>query len=88
MKTSKSLREGTMKSNIKNIQGRKQASPPPPTKLIEQFSSLRDENIELLKTLAEIAKGEGRYDMDKLKHAGNTIEDMKKLAEQAIKATE
>jgi hypothetical protein len=42
------------------------------------------ERNELLETLVEISKGEGRYDMDQLKHASNTIEDMKELAEEAI----
>jgi hypothetical protein len=41
----------------------------------------RDKCIEALK---EIAKGEGRYDMDKLKHAENTIEDMKQIANDII----
>ncbi len=40
---------------------------------------------ELLKALKEIAKGGGRYDMDMLKHASNTIEDMITLAKTAIK---
>jgi len=44
---------------------------------------------EMLEALKEISKGNGRYDMDKLKHASNTIEDMKELAISAIKkATE
>lgn len=38
-----------------------------------------------LDALREIAKGEGRYNMDQLKHASNTIEDMKGLALLAIK---
>lgn len=47
-----------------------------------QFSKM---NTKLLKALAEILKGEGRYDMDQLKHASNTIEDMKLIAKEAIK---
>lgn len=38
----------------------------------------------MLEALKEIAEGKGRYDTDKLKHAGNTIEDMIKLATDAI----
>ena len=38
----------------------------------------------MLETLKEIAKGEGAYDMNKLKHAANTIRDMKKLASDLI----
>lgn len=39
---------------------------------------------ELLIALKEISKGEGLYSTDKLKHAENTIEDMKKIAIDAI----
>lgn len=39
---------------------------------------------ELLSALKEISKGEGVYSTDKLKHAENTIEDMKKIAIDAI----
>ena len=44
---------------------------------------------KMLEALIEISKGQGRYDMDRLRHAANTIEDMKELAIEAIKeATE
>jgi len=50
---------------------------------------LLEQRNELLEALKEISKGEGRYDMDKLIHASNTIEDMKNIAKEAIKkATE
>lgn len=39
---------------------------------------------KMLEALKEIAEGKGRYDTDKLKHASNTIEDMIKLATDAI----
>lgn len=39
---------------------------------------------ELLIALKEISKGEGIYSTDKLKHAENTIEDMKKIAIDAL----
>jgi len=42
----------------------------------------------LLEALTEISEGKGRYDMDKLRHAANTIEDMIKIAKSAIKLTE
>lgn len=35
-------------------------------------------------TLREIAKGEGRFSLDPLKHASNTVEDMKALADAAL----
>lgn len=38
----------------------------------------------MYEALKEIAEGKGRYDTDKLKHASNTIEDMIKLATDAI----
>jgi hypothetical protein len=43
---------------------------------------------ELLEALKEIAKGAGPYSLDPLKHASNTIEDMKELALAAIKRVE
>lgn len=46
---------------------------------------IRKQRNDLLEALKEIAKGEGRYDMDQLKHASNTVEDMKNLALTAIK---
>ena len=39
---------------------------------------------KLVGALREIAKGEGRYSMDQLTHAANTIEDMKALAVAAL----
>jgi len=43
---------------------------------------------EMLEKLKEIAKGDGAYDMDQLKYAGNCIENMKSLALGAIKSAE
>jgi uncharacterized phage-associated protein len=42
----------------------------------------------MLETLKEIAKGQGRYAEDKLRHCANAVEDMMKLAEEAIKQVE
>lgn len=39
---------------------------------------------EMLEALTEISKGEGAYDMDKLKHASNTIENIKSIANNII----
>lgn len=41
---------------------------------------------QMLEALKEIAKGEGRFSTDHLKHASNTIDDMKDLATAAIAA--
>ena len=38
----------------------------------------------LLGALKEIAKGEGAFSLDPLKHAGNTVENMKEIAQNAI----
>jgi DNA-binding MarR family transcriptional regulator len=47
------------------------------------------EEAEMMhKALKEIAKGEGRFSLDHLKHAKNTIEDMKELANQALAQVE
>jgi hypothetical protein len=42
----------------------------------------------LVETLKEISEGKGRYSTDQLTHANNTIEDMKKLALEAIAVVE
>ena len=47
-----------------------------------EIQTTRDK--ELLIALKEISKGEGIYSTDKLKHAENTIEDMKKIAIDAL----
>jgi len=41
---------------------------------------------EMLEALRGIAKGEGRFSLDPLTHASNTVEDMKALAVAAIAA--
>ena len=45
----------------------------------------KQESAELLEALIEIAKGEGAFDFDRLIHANNTIENMKSIAQKAIK---
>lgn len=42
-------------------------------------------NNKLREALEEIKKGDGAYDMDKLKHASNCIENMISIAEKALK---
>lgn len=42
---------------------------------------------QMYEALKEIAQGKGRYDTDKLIHASNTIEDMIKIAKDAIPTT-
>lgn len=44
-----------------------------------------EEKLAIAKAaLEEISEGKGRYSMDHLKHAANTIEDMKALAVEAL----
>ena len=43
---------------------------------------------ELLEALKEIAEGKGCFDMDRLIHANNTIENMRNIAKEAIKKAE
>lgn len=42
----------------------------------------------LINVLKEIAKCEGAYNMDRLTHAGNVIQNMKELALNAIQEEE
>jgi hypothetical protein len=46
------------------------------------FMSKREEFLYL--TLKEIVKGEGRFSLDHLEHAKNTIENMQELAQEGI----
>ena len=50
-------------------------------------SGLLSDNRRLKTALKEIAKAEGRYSMDKLTHASNTIDNMKKIANDALALT-
>lgn len=45
-------------------------------------------NADLLAALEEIAKGEGVFSLDQLTHANNTIENMQKIALDAIAKSE
>lgn len=42
----------------------------------------------LVEALKQITKGEGRFSEDHLTHCENTVEDMKKLAREAVAAAE
>ncbi len=54
------------------------------SELLPKIERLSSEGAVMREALKEIAKGEGRYDMDQLKHASNTIEDMVHLANNAL----
>ena len=51
----------------------------------ERIASVVEQNKQLAEALREIAKGEGAYSMDRLEHASNTIDNMKQLAEAALR---
>jgi len=53
---------------------------------LDENKRLSSEGAIMRKALVEIAEGRGRYSMDPLEHAGNTIEDMKGLAGDALAA--
>lgn len=44
----------------------------------------REKVAMLVEALLEIAKGQGPFSRDPLTHCGNTVEAMKKLAQNAI----
>lgn len=56
--------------------------------LKKKISDLEKENELLLGALSDISEGKGRYNPDRLTHASNTIEDMVKLAKDAILESE
>ena len=49
-----------------------------------KIESLRTRLALAEEALKKISKGEGRFSMDRLMHAENTIEDMKEIAQQAL----
>jgi len=49
-----------------------------------QYDLLQAKMEELRDALKEIAEGRGTYDLDRLKHCANTVEDMKALANKAL----
>lgn len=56
--------------------------------LIGMVKELEAENAKLRTALQEITKGKGRFAVDQLQFATNTIEDMVALAEAALAETE
>lgn len=52
---------------------------------IKEIEAMAAENERLKTALLEIAKGEGAFSLDPLTHAQNCIEDMKRIAHEAIK---
>lgn len=53
-------------------------------RLETQLTQLRQDKAELLGAMEEIAKGEGAYNNDPLIHAGNTVDNMKAIANAVI----
>ena len=52
----------------------------------KKIIDLEAQNAQLLAALENVAKCEGAYSRDELTHARNTIENMAKIAEDAIAA--
>lgn len=57
-------------------------------KVTERFPGVRliDQTDGLVAALLEIAKGEGAFNRDPIKHAENTIDSMKAIARRALLA--
>lgn len=59
---------------------------------LEYFQGLFLEEVKTVErlraALTEISKGEGRFSMDNLEFACNTIEDMKELAVKALETSD
>ena len=56
--------------------------------LVQKVAALQQRIQELEGALREIQKGMGPYSQDPLEHASNTIEDMKRIATEALKEGE
>ena len=55
------------------------------SKMGQELDRKLDENkYEMYEALQKIAKAEGAYSLDRLKHAENTIENMQKTAQKAL----
>ena len=58
-------------------------------KFLQIFSNYKEEFKRMIEPkLKEITEGKGAYSQDRLTHAGNTIRDMKQLANDILKAIE
>lgn len=53
-------------------------------KVMDANAKLMASAPKMLEALIEIAKGKGRYSMDKMEHASNTIQDMIQIANDAV----
>ena len=51
----------------------------------EEIARLQAQVATAKKALEEISKGEGAFSRDPLTHASNTIESMKRIAQEALK---
>ena len=54
------------------------------TELLATMLELWNQKKILVEALEEITKGEGPFSHDRLTHASNTIENMKRIASEAI----
>jgi hypothetical protein len=56
--------------------------------ILAEYDRLTALNAQLLEALKEIAKGEGAFCRDPFEHACNCIDNMKAIAQAAIRAAE
>lgn len=55
------------------------------TAILDEFACIKAENERLRAALREIAKGEGAFSRDPFTHAANCVENMKSIAESALR---
>jgi len=70
--------------NLRNLAARWWLKIPTNTILTPEEVRKIKQGIITKEELEEIKEGKGAYNADQLIHAGNTIKDMKKLAEKAL----
>jgi len=65
-----------------------EAGDEPRAELLSFIAALEAERDRYFAALQEISQGAGRFSVDPLTHASNTIEDMKQLASDALAASQ
>ena len=60
----------------------------PASEALTELAALRERVRVLEEALRGVAEGKGRFSMDHLEHAQNTIEDMKAIAIDALAASQ
>jgi hypothetical protein len=84
MLSSKDTEIANIESRLAHIEARATEICETKDALATKCRDLHDRLENALAALREIARGEGRFSRDPLEHASNTIEDMKRLATDAL----